>query len=122
MGLRPIAIQGGPLQLRYPSQFLIIACGHRTRTFCISTFPTNLNVVSSVPLSYRTYIHLALCWLSRLTVVKFNCNFYVVMKGGGDSFCLLLFLGPFPHSKFLKGEYSLLWSMCVLPQNLYVEV
>lgn len=105
---------GGLLQLKYASQFLIIARGYRTSIFCVSTFPTNFSVGSSVS-SYRTSIQLAFCWLSRLTVVKFSSNFYVVMKGGDGNFCLLIFLGPSSHSKFLKEEYSLLWSKCVLP-------
>lgn len=46
VGLGPLDLQGGPLQPRYPSQFLTTTRGCGTSPFHVSAPPTSLNVAS----------------------------------------------------------------------------
>ena len=48
MGLRALAPQGGPLQLRYPCIISTVTCGYGTSPFHISAPPASLSVASTV--------------------------------------------------------------------------
>nr|KAF6450545.1 hypothetical protein HJG59_008412 [Molossus molossus] len=48
LGLRPHTSQGGPLQLRYPSEISAAVCGSRVIPFSISAFPTSHHIGSSI--------------------------------------------------------------------------
>lgn len=67
VGLGPLPVEGGPLQLRYPSQFLTATHGCRASPFPVFTRSTSLKMASLY--SYSTSVRLVFEWFSKLIVL-----------------------------------------------------
>lgn len=77
MGLRPLAPQGTPPQLKYPSRFLSITLGCGTSQLASSPLLSVLMLLLLCILSYSTSVQLDFKQFSMM-VVQFSCNFDVV--------------------------------------------